>query len=403
MYPVMARSRVRTASLIAFALVVGALVQLSAAPKASAQQPAAPIRAGKLIKFVILSRHGVRAPIPKSDELDTWSDSPWPKWDCGGKPCESGQLTPKGRLLAEKMGAYYGDYLTSLFPVDASCPSARDLFFWADVDERTQTTAWALLHGFRPSCVGPVNYFHTAEPARDRIFHPVTPEGRCKLDATRAKNDITQRAGGNLQKEVEQLRNELATAQATLRCCQQPLCKKTWSTCGQKPPPPNTCTLTERLATCLVTRPPEKPATQVVLGGELRIASTFAEILLLEYANGFRTEDVGWGRITREQMTPVFRLHTAAFNLEQRTPYIAALQGSALLRRILLALEDVDKDEGGGGEGIAPPGAKFVAYVGHDTNIANIAAMLGLSWQQDGYQKSQTPPTGALAFGTLAD
>lgn len=141
-------------------------------------------------------------------------------------------------------------------------------------------------------------------------------------------------------------------------------------------------------------RPASGTPSQVVLGGALRTASTFAELLLLEYANGFPMSDVGWGRITRDQMTQVFRLHTTAFDIEQRTSYVAALQGSALLEKILGALAD----EAVGTPGSAPPGASFVAYVGHDTNIANVAAMLGLSWQQPGYQEDQTPPAGALVF-----
>jgi 4-phytase/acid phosphatase len=93
-------------------------------------------------------------------------------------------------------------------------------------------------------------------------------------------------------------------------------------------------------------------------------------------------------------MTQTFRLHTTGFDIEQRTPYVAALQGSPLLERMLGALAD----ESSGAPGSAPPGAKFVAYVGHDTNISNLAAMLDLTWQQPGYQKNQTPPTGALIF-----
>jgi len=42
--------------------------------------------------------------------------------------------------------------------------------------------------------------------------------------------------------------------------------------------------------------------------------------------------------------------------------------------------------------------AKFVAYVGHDTNIANLAAIMDVSWTQPGYQRNQTPPAGALVF-----
>src|SRR6516225_8245771 len=34
--------------------------------------------AGTLLKFVILSRHGVRSPLPQQDELNTWAASTWP-------------------------------------------------------------------------------------------------------------------------------------------------------------------------------------------------------------------------------------------------------------------------------------------------------------------------------------
>jgi 4-phytase/acid phosphatase len=154
------------------------------------------------------------------------------------------------------------------------------------------------------------------------------------------------------------------------------------------------CTLINRLPSCVVSHPETGAPTEVLLGGALRTASTFAELLLLEYANGFPTGDVGWGRISREQMSRAFRLHTTAFDLEQRTPYIAKRQGSALLKKILFALEGKTD----GTPGTAPAEAKFVAYVGHDTNISNVAAMLGLSWQQPGYQQDQTPPAGALIF-----
>jgi 4-phytase / acid phosphatase len=90
----------------------------------------------------------------------------------------------------------------------------------------------------------------------------------------------------------------------------------------------------------------------------------------------------------------VFRVHTAAFDLEQRTPYVAALQGSMLVSKVLLALSD----RSDGKPGSAPAGAKLAAYIGHDTNIANVGGMLGLSWQQPGYQKDQMPPAGALLF-----
>jgi 4-phytase / acid phosphatase len=371
------------------------LTPASIAPSALAEEAASP---GKLVKVVMLSRHGVRAPIPRHDELASWTASPWPFWYCGATPdtmkrCGSGELTPRGRTLAKQMGTYYRNYLAELLPVDR-CPDASEVFFWVDVVERTEDTGLALLRGFRPEHCDTKKFFHKAPTPTDPIFHPVTAGGRCKLDPDRARREILTLASGSLSNVVQELELELKLAQHTLQCCQKDLCRTTSiKTCLPPTTPPNTCTLTSHLQSCIVGQPENTP-TQVHLGGALRVASTFAEILLLEYANGFPLFEVGWGRITREQMTAVFRVHTEAFRLEQRTPYVAKLQGSMLLRKMLLAL----KSESDGGTGTAPPGAKFVAYVGHDTNIANVAGMLNLSWLQAGYQENQTPPAGALIF-----
>jgi 4-phytase/acid phosphatase len=275
------------------------------------------------------------------------------------KACESGELTPRGRKLAEHMGTYYQNYLGGLLPVDR-CPDAGEVFFWADDMERTKDTGLALLRGFRAPPCDITKYFHMAQASPDRIFHPVTTGGSCRLDSAHAEREIMTRAGGNLTNVVQALELELKVAQKTLQCCQD-LCQTTWSkTCRKTlPPPPPTCSLTSNLPSCVVRHPEDKP-TQVHLGGALRVASTFAEILLLEYANGFPLFEVGWNRITREDMTAVFRLHTTAFGLEQRTPHIAKLQGSMLMHKMLLALNDKTD----GKTGTAPAGTKFVAYIG---------------------------------------
>jgi len=364
-----------------------------------AATPCAPASAkpDTLVKVVILSRHGVRSPIPSPAELETWTTSTWPKWNCATPPavklCASGQLTPRGFTLAEQMGIFYRAYLAELLPPE-QCPAPADVFLWADRTERTEQTGLALLQGFRPSCAA-ASYFHmAATSSTDRIFHPVTSAGRCTLDAARAEHDILARAGGNLSSIETSLAPELRTAQKALQCCRLRLCASTALACRQHAPSTKMCRLNERLATCVVPHPPTGRPTDVLLGGSLRVASTFAELLLLEYANGFAPSDVGWGRISRDDMARVFRLHTTAFDLEQRTRYIAKRQGSALVKKILLALQG----QSDGTPGSAPPDAKFVAYVGHDTNISNVAGMLKLSWQQPGYQQDQTPPAGALIF-----
>lgn len=373
------------------------LCQLVPGSFALAKQAGVQTPSSALVKLVILSRHGVRSPIPNQQELAEWTSAPWPAWNCdvgsATKVCEPGQLTPRGGILSEQMGNYYRTYLAELLPA-SQCATANDVFFWADLTQRTKDTALGLLRGFSPSC-DTASYLHTSRKLQpDRIFHPVSSTGPCALNAARAEQEILVRAGGSLSRVAASLVGELETAQEVLQCCQLVLCEVTEKACRRAPAPAEFCKLTDRLPSCLVRHPESGPPTQVLLGGALRSASTFAELLLLEYGNGFPEEQVGWGRIRRDHMTGLFRLHTTAFDLEQRTPYIARRQGSMLLKKILLALENKTDDM----PGTAPVDAKFVAYVGHDTNISNVASMVGLSWEQTGYQKNQTPPAGALIF-----
>jgi 4-phytase/acid phosphatase len=45
-----------------------------------------------------------------------------------------------------------------------------------------------------------------------------------------------------------------------------------------------------------------------------------------------------------------------------------------------------------------PPSGKLLIISGHDTNISNLAGMLGLSWLTTGYQRDDVPPGSALIF-----
>jgi 4-phytase/acid phosphatase len=122
------------------------------------------------------------------------------------------------------------------------------------------------------------------------------------------------------------------------------------------------------------------------------VAQSFAEILLLQYAQEFRGDEFGFGKADKEKMLDVLRLHTAVFDKVQRAKYVAGRQGANLLYHIVYALKN-GRDPG------SPGGPyKLVAYVGHDTNIANLAGLLDLHWQLPEYPQDDMPPGGALVF-----
>jgi 4-phytase/acid phosphatase len=107
-------------------------------------------------------------------------------------------------------------------------------------------------------------------------------------------------------------------------------------------------------------------------------------------------EMTGWGRVTPQSLLDMSVIHTAYFDSADRTPYLAQIAGSNLASYILNTMGQAVTGVARGQS--APAGSRFVALVGHDTNLANLAAMLGVSWTLPGYQTNDAAPGGALVF-----
>jgi 4-phytase / acid phosphatase len=331
-----------------------------------------------LQKVVIVSRHGVRSAIAGTAEMAGWARDPWPAWSV-----PPGDLTPRGAQLATQMGRYYRQYLDKQGATQAEgCPARGSVYVYADNVQRTRFTAQALIEGLGPGCG--ITYRSASDGPVDRLFHPLGA-GICKLDPMLAQTRVLERVGGNLNGLPRDLKAPFDTLQAVLDCCKPALC----TAYGKG----ETC----KLPDLPTVQSPAGDGTRLDLLGSLAIASTSAETLFLEYADGKPMAEVGWGRATPAQLSQVLRLHTEAFDLMQRTPYLARKMGSPLLHRVTAAVTS-SRSLGFGPPDPAVREAKFVAYVGHDTNIFNLAGMLDTTWLQPGYQRNQTPPAGALMF-----
>jgi len=335
-----------------------------------------------LQKVVIVSRHGVRTPTIPAAELENWSSRPWPAWR---EPM--GNLTARGAQLVNLLGRYHHDYLVAeqAFPAEG-CPPRGSVYVYADLDERTKATAQALLDGLAPVCG--ITYRTKQDATIDGLFHPVAA-GVCRLDPLVAQTSVLQRVAGDLNSVPRDFKAPFDALQAGMDCCKPALCTVLWKPAGCK------------LADLPTVLSPLPNGTGLSMMGALAMASETAEIFLLEYAEGMEAEQVAWGRLNPAQMLQTFRLHTEAFDLMERTPYLARRQGSALLMRAAAAVTS-GHSSGLGVTDNAVRDAKFVAYVGHDTNIDNLAAIMDVTWTQAGYQRNQTPPAGALVFEVRA-
>ncbi len=113
-------------------------------------------------------------------------------------------------------------------------------------------------------------------------------------------------------------------------------------------------------------------------------------------------KDLGWGRLTEENLASVLKIHAAEAELTRRTPYLARARGSNLLAHVMHSIEQAATGTAVPGA-LGNPGDKVLLVSCHDTNLSNISGILRLSWHLTGYVPDETPPGGALIFSLWWD
>lgn len=341
--------------MLAFALVFMLTSEAASAAPASSD----------LRMVVVISRHGVRSPTHPA-ELQAYASQPWPSWQ--GKP---GNLTARGAMLMRQYGTYYRRlYGTDLGFAAGACPSSGSVFIWADVDQRTKATGEAIAQGFAPGCRIPVGH---ANSDPDKLFDPLPGVGNVSKAESTAS--VLGTVGGSFGGIVEANGAAFATMERVLGCSASQRCKQI----SQVP-----STLSN-----------DGDGGLASINGGLDMAADVAENMLLEYADGHA--DVGWGRVDRATLLQLLTLHVLAKKLEHGNRYTARAHSSNIMTHILQTLE-----EGASGNAVSgtrvPSQARFVFLSGHDTQLAELAGLFGLSWLVKGDQMNDTPPGAALIF-----
>jgi 4-phytase/acid phosphatase len=255
----------------------------------------------------------------------------------------------------------------------AGCADAAHVYFWADTDERTIETGRALVDGMLPGCGVEV---HSAPAGtRDPLFSPLAA-GIGHPDADLAAAAVAGRVGGHPEALLEAYRPALETMQHVLT--------------GGKP-------VKQSLLELPVWLGPAAAGGLADMRGPLATAAALAEDFLLEYTNGMKGHDLGWGRLTEANLRQMMTLHIAYVDLTRRTPQIGRTSASNLLSHVAKAMEQAATGKPVPGA-MGKPGDRMLVIVGHDGNLSNIQGTLNLTWLLPGYQPNDTPPGGALVF-----
>ncbi|WP_263358358.1 histidine-type phosphatase [Acidicapsa ligni] len=327
------------------------------------------------LKFVlILTRHGVRSPTWANTRLDEYAKDPWPVW-----PVAPGLLTAHGKMLMTQFGSYYrASFEAKGLLSSEGCADAKAVFIYADTDQRTLETGRGLADGLLSGCT--VDIHSAALGTQDATFHPGGRIG--KPDPQLAYSAVAGRMGGDAAALLPAYQMSLEAMQQILIGCTAHDCKPE----GKKDLLGIPASMMQGSGDHLTD-----------IKGPLTTAATFAEDFQLEYLEGMPTTNVGWGRVDEDKMRAFMALHAASSELIQRTPYVARVKASNLLNHILRTLEQAEDGTPVTGA-IGTPGDKLTLLVGHDTNIANVAALLDLHWLINGYQRDDAAPGGALVF-----
>jgi 4-phytase/acid phosphatase len=326
---------------------------------------------GSELKFVVIvSRHGVRSPTGKTDQLNQYAREPWPTWSV-----PPGYLTAHGAKLMTLFGAYDREQLAAQGLLSPSgCADAEHIRIVADSDQRTRETGKALAAGLAPGCA--IEVTALSEGANDPLFH-YSGDGGKHLDKDLASAAILGRIGANPKDLTEAYRPQLEALEEVLRGSSSAADRAKTST----PAPQSLFDI---------------PVSFAPLRTPLGTAATMAENLLLEYAEGMEAQKVGWGRVDIHKLRELVQLHTANVDIMQRASYVARAQSSNLLYHVLKSMEQATEEHPVAGA-LTRPDDRLLILSGHDGNLAAISGALGLSWMIDG-RRDDTPPGGALVF-----
>lgn len=352
----------RVASAVAAAVAALMLTMPTAQAQAQAQSQAqdagTPVSrpAQTPVLRIVLMRHGVRSPTKSPEALAPFATEPWARW-----PVAPGQLTPHGIAAMKALGGWWRNEL-GLDRLAARCPASAGagapLLVISDSTPRNHASAKALMEGLLPGC-REAGHFGLPAGQHDPLFQgSAGSDEEVSPDAVKRRDRIPKDGLDELQAVLIGGAGE-ADRQAARASGHQLLVDQA---------------------------DPRKPM------------GTLAENLMLEYVEGLPAP--AWGRLDESGIGRIVELHNAAFAQQWKDdPVAARRRASDLLARISAALRAGNaRPLAGDAQGV---GAGTVFLVGHDTNLAAVAGLLGLDWH-DPARPDDYPPGGALVFDLVA-
>ena len=317
---------------------------------------------------VVLSRHGVRAPLASEIRGNVYNAQPWPEW-----PLATGVLTDHGGAALRLMGAWYRARYGGIFPNGACDP--QTIYAEANTSQRTVASAKSVLEGL--GCRADVS----VKPAGQ--INPLFGPGAVsdQADPNTLANAILGRLGARPDWWTNAFAEPLEEMRHVLLDCAGPDCDKSKKSLLSAPP--------------VVAAAPGRGL--VTVDGPVAMGADFAEHFLLQYTEGFPMEKVGWGRVSRPALNRLMEMNTRYHDFVLRTPYFARIAASDLAFRVKTTLQQVAEGRPVSGA-LGGPQARFILLAGHDSNLTWLGGLLRMDWLLPDQTFNATTPGSAILF-----
>jgi 4-phytase / acid phosphatase len=331
-----------------------------------------PIQDDQIQAVIVLARHGVRAPIESETRSGAYNAQPWPSW-----PVADGVLTPHGTEALKLLGAYYRSRYPSLLQ-SLACDHPG-IYAEANTTQRTIASAKTMVSALAPECQIDVHY-RMNQP--NPLFGPSTSS---LVDRQKATDATLGRMANQRDWFAAAFAGPLAKMHHVLADC-------SGEDCDQSRPDFRTMTVKNGIAS------PRDARTD----GPVTLGADFAENFLLEYTEGLPMNQVGWGRINREDLNDLMEMNTRYHDFMLRTPYGAQVAASDLAAHIRDTILGTASGTAVAGQ-LGTPQDRFFLLDGHDANLSWLGGLLHLDWLLPDQTFNATPPGSALVFEVHRD
>lgn len=311
---------------------------------------------------IVLMRHGVRSPTAGPAELAPYAGRPWPAW-----PVAPGMLTPHGAQGMASLGERYRRMLIAEGWWSVQCDALGQVVVIADSTPRNHDSGGAFMRGLASRCEA--HYLALDTRQSNPLFHYGAKETKDDDAPASSPPSWPPAALPELQRVLLGCGGEACLARARAE--------------GRK----------------LLFDPSHDDAAGRAKA--LKTAGSLSENLMLAYAQGLPSADVAWGHGDAATLGRLIGLHNLQFALSKKSMPAAAQAASNLMAHVLASWQQA----AGKHTEVAPlaaADARVVVLMGHDTNLANVAGVLGVDWH-DARQPDDYPPGGALLLDLLDD